>query len=172
MRLTGSMIRFADAHDFAAMTEIERAAGEAFREIAMDAIADDEPASFTELAISLDKGPSWVSVDDAARVIAYLVSFPMDDRLFIEQVTVHPSNARRGLGAELLATASAWAGDRELRGVILTTFEHVPWNAPYYERLGFEIVAEGKWSAALQLRVRAEAARGLDAWPRVVMVRD
>ena len=166
------MIRFAEVRDFAVLAEIEWAAGEQFRALGMDAIADDEPASFTDLYISLDRGPCWVAVDDADRAIAYLVSFPMDDRLFIEQVSVHPSFARRGIGAALIETADGWARSEALVGLSLTTFEHVPWNAPYYSRLGFTVLPEDRWSNVMRERDRAEAAHGLDAWPRVVMIRD
>jgi hypothetical protein len=53
----------------------------------------------------------------------------------------------------------------------LTTFTDVPWNGPYYARLGFQVVAENEWTAS-QRRIREhEAAVGLDAWPRAVMRR-
>jgi hypothetical protein len=51
----------------------------------------------------------------------------------------------------------------------LTTFEHVPWNAPYYERLGFRVVPEELWTEGMRQVVEHEAALGLAAWPRVVM---
>jgi hypothetical protein len=47
----------------------------------------------------------------------------------------------------------------------------VPWNAPYYERLGFHALPEPDVPAGLRAVREHEAARGLDAWPRVVMVR-
>jgi hypothetical protein len=46
----------------------------------------------------------------------------------------------------------------------------VPWNAPYYERLGFRRVDD--LTPGLRAIRAAEAARGLDRWPRVAMRRD
>lgn len=46
----------------------------------------------------------------------------------------------------------------------------MPWNAPYYARLGFTVVTD-LTPGLLAIRAR-EAALGLDAWPRVVMRRD
>jgi GNAT superfamily N-acetyltransferase len=172
VRLTGVVIRVAEARDFAAMAEIEWAAGEQFRALGMDSIADDEPPSSTDLSLSLSQGPCWVWVDESDLAIAYLVSFRMGDRLFIEQVTVHPDFSRRGIGASLIAAAGERAETDGMVGLPLTTFADVPWNAPYYERLGFRVIPESQWSSAMRLRVLAEAAHGLDTWPRVVMVRD
>jgi len=33
--------------------------------------------------------------------------------------------------------ADEWAETKRLAGLTLTTFAEVPWNAPYYDRLGF-----------------------------------
>ena len=47
----------------------------------------------------------------------------------------------------------------------------VPWNAPYYARLGFRVLAPDQIGDGLR-RIRGhEAALGLDRWPRVVMYR-
>ena len=53
----------------------------------------------------------------------------------------------------------------------LTTFENVPWNAPYYERLGFDVMDDDQISGGL-LRIREhEAGVGLARWPWVTMRR-
>ena len=53
----------------------------------------------------------------------------------------------------------------------LTTFAEVPWNAPYYARLGFTILATDQLTPGLRRIRDHEVARGLDAWPRVAMRR-
>ncbi|WP_206604336.1 hypothetical protein [Arthrobacter pityocampae] len=53
----------------------------------------------------------------------------------------------------------------------LTTFADVPWNAPYYARLGFAIVAPERLTPGLRAVRDHEAAVGLDAWHRVAMRR-
>jgi hypothetical protein len=53
--------------------------------------------------------------------------------------------------------------------VTLTTFEHVPWNAPYYARHGFAVLSEHELGPGLR-RLRDEETRhGLDPTLRVVM---
>ena len=54
----------------------------------------------------------------------------------------------------------------------LTTFEHVPWNAPYYERHGFRVLAEHEVGDELRRLRDEETAQGLDPALRVCMRRE
>ncbi|SED53567.1 Acetyltransferase (GNAT) family protein [Amycolatopsis tolypomycina] len=165
------MIRLARPDDLPALIDVERAAGELFRDVGMAAIADDDPGSVAALAAYQAGGRAWVSVDADGRPVAYLVAEVVDGCAHIEQVSVRPSHARRGIGSALIDTLAEWARARGLPALTLTTFETVPWNAPYYERLRFRVVPEAEIGAGLRSIRRAEAARGLDAWPRVAMIR-
>lgn len=75
---------------------------------------------------------------------------------------------------EPMATASGagtgWTGNG-LPTLTLTTFADVLWNAPYYARLGFDVIPNRELSAGLRGLREHEAAIGLDAWPRVAMRR-
>ncbi|GLW75025.1 GCN5 family N-acetyltransferase [Kitasatospora phosalacinea] len=153
------------------LQEIERAAGGCFREVGMDAIADDEPFSVPELTAFLDAGLAWVAVDGADRPVAYLVAERVDDALHVEQVSVHPSHARRGVGRGLLEHLAARAAAEGVPALTLTTFADVPWNAPYYARCGFRPVPEDALGPGLRAVRAREAAHGLDRWPRLVMRR-
>ena len=53
--------------------------------------------------------------------------------------------------------------------VTLTTFRDVPWNMPFYARLGFTVISAAQLSPALRARVQDEARRGLDPLTRVAM---
>ena len=48
----------------------------------------------------------------------------------------------------------------------------MPWNAPFYERRGFRVLAEHELTAGLVARRAAEAAAGLVPDLRVAMRRD
>ncbi|MDQ7804889.1 GNAT family N-acetyltransferase [Amycolatopsis sp. A133] len=165
------MIRLARPDDLPALVDVEREAGSLFRDVDMAAIADDDPGSVAALAEYQSAGRAWVSVDAADRPVAYLIAEVVDGCAHIEQVSVRPSHARRGLGSALIETLAGWASSRGLRALTLTTFETVPWNAPYYERLRFRVVPDAEIGDGLRSIRRAEAARGLDAWPRVAMIR-
>ncbi|HWM01233.1 MAG TPA: GNAT family N-acetyltransferase [Actinophytocola sp.] len=164
------MIREARPDDLPELRAVERAAGLAFRGIGMAAVADDEPPTVRELTAYQSAGRAWVYADDTDRPVAYLLVSVVDEHAHIEQVSVRPDHARRGVGRRLIDIAREWARARDLPALSLTTFADVPWNAPYYARLGFTVLPPEKLTEGLR-RIRAdEAAKGLDAWPRVTMV--
>jgi GNAT superfamily N-acetyltransferase len=165
------VIRLAQRDDLPVLREIERRAGEAFREIGMAAVGDDEPLSLDELAVYQRGGRAWVATDEDDRPIAYVLVRNVDANAHIEQISVHPDQARHGIGAKLIETVASWAKDQHLVAMTLTTFADVPWNAPYYQRLGFSAIAEAEMTEGLRRIRHDEAARGLTAWPRLVMRR-
>ena len=137
----------------------------------MNAVADDEPPSIPDLISFQQDGRAWVITDGADRPVAYLLIDMVDGNAYVEQVSVHPEHARRGLGRTLLDTAAAWAEQHGLSALTLSTYSNVPWNAPYYERLGFQIMTEDQISDGFRRLRELEQARGLAGWPRVIMRR-
>jgi GNAT superfamily N-acetyltransferase len=87
----------------------------------------------------------------------------------LAEMDVDPAHGRRGLGTRLVAHVCDWAASNGYASVTLTTFRDVPWNMPFYARLGFEVVAPAELSAALSAIVENEARRGLDPRRRAVM---
>ena len=165
------MIRPARQRDLAALREIERVAGD-WAALGMHAVAEDEPPSIAELREYQRDGRAWVAVDDDDLPLAYLIAMWVDGNVHIEQVSVHPDAAGRRLGRGLIEHVAAWARARSAPALTLTTFAEVPWNAPYYRRLGFRPLTDGELTDGLrEIRAR-EAAHGLDRWPRVAMRRD
>lgn len=164
------MIRPARAEDVRRPQEVETAAGRAFREVGMDWVADDPPPGEHELLAFVRAGRAWV-VEHRGAVAAYLVAEVVDDAVHVEQVSVHPDHAGHGLGRGLVDHAAAWGRDRGLAAQTLTTFDGVPWNRRYYERLGFEVVDDAALAPGLRAVREAETARGLDRSARVAMRR-
>jgi ribosomal protein S18 acetylase RimI-like enzyme len=165
-------IRPASPADFAALQDIERSAGRAFRAIGMPEIADDAPFTVAELTAYQEADRAWVTVDPEDHPVGYLVADPVDGNFHIEQVSVHADWAHRGLGRALIEHAAAVARANGQPALTLTTFTEVPWNAPYYERLGFHPLPESEETAGLRTIRRHEADQGLDRWPRTCMRRD
>ena len=166
------MIRVARADDFARLQDIEVAAGRAFADVGMPSVAADDPFSVAELLSFQSDGRAWVVPDERDAPIVYLVAEWVDGNVHIEQVSTHPDAAGRGLGRDLIEYVAGWARDRGAPALTLTTFVEVPWNGPYYERLGFRRLALDEETAGLRAIRAAEAAHGLDQWPRCCMRRD
>lgn len=164
------MLRPVRPDELELLRDIERAAGELFRPLGMAAVADDEPPSVQTLASYCAAGRAWAATDEG-RPVGYLLLDGVGVSAHVEQVTVHPAAARRGLGRLLIDAAGHWAASQGLRELTLTTFRDVAWNAPYYARIGFTVVPDDRLSDPLRKIREHEAALGLDQWPRVVMSR-
>jgi ribosomal protein S18 acetylase RimI-like enzyme len=163
-------IRPATPAELPALQDIERAAGAPVRDLGMPEIADDEPPALDVLEHYRRAGRCWVVASGPQDgPVAYLLAEPVDGALHIEQVSVHPRAARRGVGRALLAHAADRAREEGLTSLTLTTFTDVPWNAPYYERLGFRPLPDEDLTPGLRAIRATEAAHGLDRWPRVCM---
>jgi GNAT superfamily N-acetyltransferase len=162
-------IRTAHAADLPVLQNIETEAGLAFRDVGMDEVADDDEPAIDTLAAYVEAGHAWVACDGEA-VAAYIVVEPVDDCLHIEQVSVRPAYARQAIGRSLIEHVASVAADAGYPALTLTTFRDVPWNAPYYTRLGFAVLdAPGPDLSAIRA---AEATHGLDRWPRISMRRE
>ncbi|MFJ6609447.1 GNAT family N-acetyltransferase [Streptomyces sp. NPDC091289] len=169
-------IRSARRSDLPLLQDIERAAGEPFRALGMAFVADDDPPPLDLLEGYRQAGRCWVATDPLSatgdRPLGYVLADPVDDALHIEQVSVDPSAARRGIGRALIAHLAARAAARGMSALTLTTFTDVPWNAPYYARIGFRILPEAELTDGLRAIRAEEAQHGLDRWPRVCMRRE
>ncbi|GAA1896912.1 GNAT family N-acetyltransferase [Streptomyces durmitorensis] len=176
-------IRPATRAELPTLQDIERAAGAPFRALGMAAIADDEPPTLALLEEFRHAGRAWVATGEGegegesesesdGTPVAYLLSTPVDTATHIEQVTVHPRAARHRIGQALIEHTAERAREQGREALTLTTFADVPWNAPYYARIGFHVLAEAELTPGLR-KIRAhEAELGLDRWPRVAMRRE
>jgi GNAT superfamily N-acetyltransferase len=153
------------------LAAIEREAGQMFRPLGMDLVADDDPPSRDVLLAFVEAGRAWV-VEDDGELAGYLLADVIDGCAHVEQVSIHPRHAHRSLGAALIDHLATWASDRGLPALTLTTYRHVPWNGPYYMRLGFRWLHDDEITPSLRALRRQEAERGLDQWQRGCMRRE
>ncbi len=93
----------------------------------------------------------------------------LDGSLHLEELDVLPAYGRQGIGTRLVRTLCDGARDRGIAAVTLCTFRDVPWNAPFYQRLGFRILHEDELTPWLAARVQEEELAGLSRELRVAM---
>jgi GNAT superfamily N-acetyltransferase len=168
---TPNLIRTAGPDELESLRSIEVEAGRLFADLGMADVADDPPLPVEELAAYQRQGRAWVYLEPGTGPVGYLLAGAVDGNAHIDQVSVHPSFAHRGIGRRLIDQACEWARDGGRPAVTLTTYAAVPWNAPYYRRCGFRVMDHHEMGPELVGLRRAERARGLDTEPRVAMIR-
>ena len=166
------VVRPATVDDVPAMQAVEIAAGERFRQVEDPRIArcvDNPPYSTAGLERASTEQRAWVAVDDGGSIIGFAVAWVVDGEGHLDELAVVPAHGRRGVGRALVDEVVAWTEARQLASITLTTFRDVPWNGPYYEKLGFHVVST--LTPALQALIDQGATWGLEPSLRGVMRR-
>ncbi len=130
-----------------------------------------EASSMTQLQQCFEHGHLWVALADDVAVGFAQVKLLEHDVAHLNEIDVHPEHGRRGLGTKLVMAVCDWAAASGFAAVTLTTFREVPWNMPFYARLGFAEIPSQELSEALHSVLQHEASRGLDPGRRVAMRR-
>jgi GNAT superfamily N-acetyltransferase len=165
-------IRVARLEDLAMLADIECAAAGLFRHTPYAFLVDAEPLplSFVTQQFAVDR--VWVAVDDRDTLVGYAIAQEVDGNAYLQQIDVHPAHGRRVIGRKLVEKVCVWARHQNYQRILLSTFFDVPWNAPFYAKLGFQILAEDKLTSGFQQIRRREAEAGLPIDRRVVMYRE
>jgi GNAT superfamily N-acetyltransferase len=111
-------------------------------------VAGDEPTEAAALAERIADGRCLIAARDD-RPVGFVIFEIVDDTAHVEELDVLPDHAGHRLGARLIDAVAAWAAQRGLPALTLSTFRDVPWNAPYYRRLGFTDIPMGELTPGL-----------------------
>ncbi len=134
----------------------------------MISVAEDEPPSRSDLLAYIGTGRAWLA-EIEGRGIGYALAEVVDAAGHLEQVSIHPEFGRQGIGRKLIETVVSWARAERMPYLSLLTFREVPWNGPYYERLGFRLVKDAELLPELRARREHERQLGLDVAARGAM---
>ena len=166
------VVRLARVGDIAAMQAVEVAAVERFQMIADPRIArtaSAPPYHTAGLERACRDERAWVALDHDGSIIGFAVGWVVDEEGHLDELSVIPVHGRRGVGRALVDEVVKWTVAQRLPSITLTTFRDVPWNAPYYAKLGFHIVET--MTPVLEALVAEQATWGLEPSLRVVMRR-
>ena len=133
------------------------------------ALSDPRPAgpALSDPAASGPAPADWKPTDPEP--VGYIRVELVDGQPHIEGLSVRPRQMRRGIGTALVNAACQWATEQGFSQITLCAFGDVPWNGPFYARLGFtEIPAP---SPALRALRQREVRLGLDGMGRRCVMR-
>ncbi|KUR02457.1 GNAT family N-acetyltransferase [Enterobacter cloacae complex sp. P3B] len=152
-------IRPTTLSDVAALSAIERAAAGRFRDIPELAwLADGEVIPAEQHLDYAERGLSWLALAND-QPVGFVLAEAHPSSLFIVELSVDLDWQGKGIGRQLIACVADCARKRGLTALTLTTFRDVPWNAPFYARLGFEMMT--RLTPELREKREEETAHGL-----------
>ena len=114
----------------------------------------------------------WVALTDDRTPVGFAMADVVDDGAHLDEMDVMPDFGRQGIGTRLMHTLIDWARLGDYPALTLITFRHIPWNAPFYERMGFEAMATTELGEELANLLQEEGEAGIDVHKRVCMKLD
>ncbi|CAI0997815.1 GNAT family N-acetyltransferase [Serratia grimesii] len=166
----GLQIRLAQQPDITQMIAVERSAAQLFlQHPAWCFIAEEPGMSPQQHADFIQRQHTWLMESAAGEVVGFIAVIPQPQDWHIAELSVAANWQRQGIGRRLLAEVAAQAALQGAQRLTLTTFIDVPWNAPYYQRLGFKPIAVEQLSATLRHQLAEDSAHGFAADSRCAM---
>jgi 4-diphosphocytidyl-2-C-methyl-D-erythritol kinase len=167
------IIREATHADLEQLQKIEYEANDLFAPYGYCELYRATMTPLVALEEHLAKHSAWVAAPSQSEpCVGFLLgtSYVQHGHVHIDELDVLPSFGRRGIGASLVKRAMQWAEELGASHVTLSTLRHVPFNAPFYAKLGFQIMGENIELTPPLQRVRDfERAHGWSADDRVLM---
>ncbi len=166
---SGVTIRPSRTHDIATLQAIEIAAAELFRGTGLIDLTDEDSVDADEHHKAIHSGMSFVAEADGTPA-GFVLGHAIGQDAYLHELDVDPAHQRKGIGAGLIEAFCAHCARKDLTSVYLSTFRDVPWNAPFYARLGFEEVAKDDYLPWMR-EIEAQQAEFLDISKRLFMRR-
>jgi GNAT superfamily N-acetyltransferase len=147
----------------AALPAIERAAAEIFPEGMIPDEIKDYVLSLEEFKNTLTQKHLWVAITANNQPVGFAVVTvdASSKSAMLAEIDVDPGHQQKGLGKALVQTVIEWARREGIQHLSLTTFSNVPWNASFYEKMGFRILSRNELTANLIAILNKEGELGL-----------
>jgi len=167
--VTDIRIEAAGKRHLAAIPGIELAAAAMFAEADLPLSLRYRVTDVADLRDAGADGRLWVALDAGRTPVGFVMADILDGNAHLDELDVLPEYGRQGIGTRLLYTFIRWARAEEFAAATLITFRHLPWNAPFYAKHGFETMRPAELGDDLRYMLDAEESAGLDTSRRVCM---
>jgi len=161
-------IGLAQPDEVALLPRVEERASERFLTVPQTAHLPACPTPLADFEVAQRAGLLWIARYQGSSPVGFALAEDLGPSLHLEELDVLPEHGRRGIGAALVRRVCHEAAARR-RALTLCTFRDVPWNAPWYERLGFRPLPSEEQTPELRRRIQEESERGLMESLRVAM---
>lgn len=111
----------------------------------------------------------WVAVEKENRAIGFAAADVMEGEAYLQELGVLPEFGKQGIGSRLVGAVVEWARVSGYSNLGLITFKHLPWNAPFYAKLGFSILQSSEHGPGFARLFAEEKRLGINIDNRVAM---
>jgi GNAT superfamily N-acetyltransferase len=161
----------ASIDDLPRLPELEASATDRFPSQVLPPALPLRTDSFESLVAAQADGRILVARAEGGSVMGFVLVESLGADGLLEELDIAPEYGRQGIGAQLVEAACSWASAQAHARIVLSTFREVPWNEPFYARLGFCEIPESQWTSLLRGVRATEGTLGFDLDERVLMAR-
>lgn len=173
LKMNTIAVRKAESEDISNIIEIEQSSGNVFSSMPIEflcSLPEEMPLhsyEFYEETIELD---GLFVAELEKKVVGFICIRNINEELtiHISEFAVDYAYQKRRIGFQLINFVIELAKKRR-KSITLTTFSNVPWNAPFYEKLGFVIMNRSELNERLALLLAQEVEVGLPKEHRCAM---
>lgn len=134
-------LRVAQADEIETLCDIDLDASRLFDQVGLELTAQNS-AEYAALERSrwlecLESGTTLIASNRSGLPVGFAALRALDGEPYLEQLSVRMRAMRNGIGTALLRVAERLSAKTQPATLWLTTYRHLSWNAPFYERAGF-----------------------------------
>jgi len=152
------------------LPQLELEAAELFRETKHAASIPAAPASLENFREAREAGLLLIAVLPQGITSGFALAEIIDLGIRLAGVDVLPRFGKNGIGAALVKSIISLAEEKKHKYLTLTTFKHVPWNAPFYKKLGFRVMNSEEFTPDILSIVQQEYKQCLLPEERCLMI--
>ncbi len=165
-------IRLANLSDVRLLPDIEKSAAQTFLGYEKFSwIAQGNVQTEQDHLNFIQQKMEWVAVNGSDEPIGFINVEKHANSLHICELSVCQRWQGQGIGKQLITHIIDVALVQKIPAITLTTFCDIPWNAPYYQRLGFNIIKHGNVPTELNSILQHEMDAGFQVDERCAMIK-
>lgn len=131
-------IRLSRHSDIERLEQVERSAAQKFKDfLKLGQEFSEHTLPVSILMAAHESQTLWIAADNNDLAIGFLAATPLDGNLHIHELSVARDWQGKGLGRDLIDGIKTHSRQNNIPKVTLTTDKLIPWNKPFYEKLGF-----------------------------------
>lgn len=166
---TDFTIRKARNEDIPLLGPVERSAAEIFRSVNLDFLSDGPTMDESLLSKMTNSNHLWVAVDKSDQPIGFAGGEDIDGNFHVAEVSVTQHAQGKGVGKSLMTELIRQAKEEGYTTITLTTYRDLPWNGPWYNKMGFLEVKVDEMGQEYSKMLDSEAHHGHDMNLRCIM---
>lgn len=143
------------------LSRIEAAAGSIFPQGSVPENVLAERVPHDVFAEACTNGRLWVVLGSTQTPIGFAFWQNVAGSALLALIEVHPDHGQKGLGAALVAQVIKQVSEAGFNSLYLTTFAGIPWNEPFYQKLGFVTLDDEEQPGFITEILLEERGKGL-----------